>query len=511
MKTKIKQIANNALTTLHSVTDIKDYFAKRDWPLYFISPTNFNMMDMHHWVKGWKNINLLDCFDGQHPDTLVIPDDHTEVLTSAEDINRYLALAPAARALFKAGANPGTNPGTNPSQVLFLFFNAYLEDLCKNDLGLELILPPHALVREVDSKITTTEIGNQVGVFSVPNAVALVGSYAALKAIAARAGLGERWVIQSAYGDSGKTTYFVASEADYDLVSSSIEREDSVKIMRWVCCTGTAIEACATRWGTLVGPLLTELIGAPELTPYAGGWCGNELYESAFTFHQRQQVFAKTITMGDALYRRGYRGYFELDYLIDTDTQEIYLGELNARISGVTAITNMSVFSQKHLPLFLFHLLEYDPSVHLALDIEAFNQLQLEQGALGTASQLILKYTEAPLCVITQAPVSGVYRMEQGRLVLEKASTDRLEALAETQVYVLRIMQQGDYADKGRDLAILFLNQAIRASDGQLNLTGLAWVAALKSSFAFRNLTAEERSAIELVHNPVNVKSGPTQ
>ena len=507
MKINTKQITNNALTTLHSVADIQDYFAKRDWPLYFISATNFNMMDMHRWVKGWKNINLIDCFDGQHPSTLVIPDDHTEVFSSAEAINRYLALAPAAQALF----NAGTHLSANPSQVLFLFFNAYLENLCKNDFCLELILPPNELVREVDSKITTTEIGNQAGVFSVPNVVALVGSYAALKAIAEHAGLGERWVIQSAYGDSGKTTFFIASEADYDLVSTSIEREDSVKIMRWVRCTGTAIEACATRWGTLVGPLLTELIGAPELTPYAGGWCGNELYDAAFTNEQRQQVFTKTKAMGDALYQRGYRGYFELDYLIDLDTQEIYLGELNARISGVTAMTNMSVFSQQHLPLFLFHLLEYDSSVDLTLDIDAFNQLQLEQGALGTSSQLILKYTEKPLRVITQAPVSGVYRMKQGQLVLEKASTDRLEALAVTQAYVLRIMQQGNYACEGGDLAILFLNQVIRGREGQLNTTGLAWVAALKSSFTFRSLTDEERWAAELIHNPVNVKSGPVQ
>ena len=508
---KTKTAASHAMTTLHNVADIKDYFAKRDQSVYFIGPTSFNMMDMHHWVKGWKNINLIDCFDGQHPNTLLVPSDHNDVFTNAEDINRHLALAPAALALFSTDTEQKSRPNANRSQVLFLFFNDYLEHLCKNNLGLDLILPPHELVREIDSKITTTQIGNQAGVFSVPNVMAHVDSYASLEAIAKNAGLGERWVIQSAYGDSGKTTFFIASEADYNLVASEINREESVKVMRWVRCTGTAIEACATRWGTLVGPLLTELIGAKELTPYAGGWCGNELYEAAFTSDQRQQVFAKTKAMGDALYQRGYRGYFELDYLIDLDTQEIYLGELNARISGITSMTNMSVFSQQQIPLFLFHLLEYDPDVHLALDVEGFNQLQLKEGAQGTSSQLILKYTETTLQVMTQAPVSGVYRLEQGRLVLEKASTNRLEALAENQVYVLRIMQQGDYVYEGGDLAILFLNQVIRSSAGQLNTAGLAWVAALKSSFVFRNLTDAERSVTELAHNLVNIKSGPVQ
>ena len=38
-----------------------------------------------------------------------------------------------------------------------------------------------------------------------------------------------------------------------------------------------AIEGVITRHGTLVGPLMAELTGFPELTPYDGGWCGNDV------------------------------------------------------------------------------------------------------------------------------------------------------------------------------------------------------------------------------------------
>ena len=34
--------------------------------------------------------------------------------------------------------------------------------------------------------------------------------------------------------------------------------------------------------------------------------------------------------------QEGYRGFFEVDYLADLDTGELYLGEINPRISGVT-------------------------------------------------------------------------------------------------------------------------------------------------------------------------------
>lgn len=489
--------------TLNSIADIKQYFAENSIPYYFISATNFNLMGMHDWVRGWQNINLVDCFDGRHPQVMIVADDHARVFENIEEINQYLLNSDKARSLFADQQAQGKR-----GRVIFLFFNEQLEAICQA-LNLDIVLPKNNLVREIDSKIVTTELANQVGVYSVPNVLSKITSYAELKKIAGKAGLGERWVVQTAYGDSGKTTFFIASEADYQAVAKKIEAEEIVKVMRWINCTGTAIEACATRWGTFVGPLLTELIGIDALTPYPGGWCGNELYQAAFSADIRRQVQQKTQAIGDALYQRGYRGYFELDYLIDQDSNEVYLGELNARITGISAMTNMSDFSAKHIPLFLFHLLEYDADIDLGLDVNTFNQLMLAEGAAGTAAQMILKYTDDPLKIITQAPVSGVYQLDaESHLVLQQASYNRRAALAENEVYVLRIMSAGEYAYKGGDLAIMFLNCPIRNQQGKLNPLGEQWVGALKHSFQFRQLNQEERSLVELAHNPANVKSG---
>lgn len=488
--------------TLNSLADIKRYFAENELPYYFISASNFNMMGMHDWVREWININLLDCFDGRHPQVLMVENDYSQVFENIEDINIYLLKSARLQKLLPETQDKGNG------RALFLFFDEQIEALCQS-LNLEIILPKNSLVREIDSKIVTTEIGNQAGVHSVPNVLTHISSYTALQRVARENGLGERWVVQTAYGDSGKTTFFISSEADYQAVAARIESEDRVKVMRRVNCTGTAIEACATRWGTFVGPLLTELIGIEVLTPYPGGWCGNELYDAAFSADIRHQVQRKTQAMGDALYQRGYRGYFELDYLIDVDSREVYLGELNARITGISAMTNMSDFGAENIPLFLFHLLEFDPEIDLKLDVDEFNQAMLTQGATGTAAQVIVKYTDEPLKIITQAPVSGVYTLDSdGLLTLKQPGYKRRDALAENESYLLRIMAAGEYAYKGGDLAILFLNRVIRQPDGQLNTEGEQWVSALQRGFQFRNLNQEERSLVELAHNPANVKSG---
>ena len=491
--------------TLKSLADIKRFFAANEIPFYFVSATNFNMMGMHDWVGGWQNINLVDCFDGRHPRVLVVENQHARVFESIEDINHYLLDSPATRTLLADERNKGRG------RAVFLFFDEKLESLCQA-LNLDIALPRNRLVREIDSKIVTTEIGNLAGVPSVPCVLTKVFSYADLQQIMRGAGLGERCVVQTAYGDSGKTTFFIASEADYRAVADKIENEDRVKVMRWVSCTGSAIEACATRWGTFVGPLLTELIGIDSLTPYPGGWCGNELYEGAFPADIRRQVQEKTRAMGDALYRRGYRGYFELDYLIDLDSNEVYLGELNSRITGISAMTNMSDFSAANIPLFLFHLLEYEPAIDLELDVDAFNQTVLANGAAGTASQVILKYTGNHLKIVTEAPVSGVYAIDAlGTLTLKGAGYTRRDALAPDEAYVLRITAAGEYAYKGGDLAIMFMNCIIRESQGGLNPAGEKWVNALRNCFQFRHLSQEERSQVELAHNPANVKGGREQ
>lgn len=486
---------------LDSVSDIKKYYSDNQKPIIFVSPTNFNVMGIHRWVDQWLNITLLDCFDGRHPNILNIKNDSLIAFTSTQDINKYLLTHEKTQKIMSSSAD-----GPKPAFV-FLFFDDVLEQICAS-MGSEVLLPPNKLVREIDSKIMTTELGNAVGVRSVPNVLTKINSFDALKTIAREAGLGDRWVIQAAYGDSGKTTFFIQSETDYSKVSALIEKEDQVKVMRWIRCTESAIEACATRWGTFVGPLMTELIGLEELTPYKGGWCGNELYPDVFSTEVRAQVRQKSQAIGDALYEKGYRGYFELDYLIDLDSGEVFLGEINARITGISAMTNLSDFSDRQIPLFLFHLLEFDPNVDLTLKVGDFNDAVLACGAEGIAAQVILKYAEDPLTIVTNAPVSGVYTLDGDRkLTLMFASHERRDALGPNEIFIMRITSKGDHAYKGCDLAIMFLNTVICEKKGHLNLFGKEMVNALKSLFEFRALNSEERSQVELCNSPGSVKS----
>src|SRR5690606_13056227 len=120
----------------------------------------------------------------------------------------YLLRHPDLKALIR---NRGKDRITN-GKALFLMFDETTEKLCK-ELDLEVCFPPASLRSLVDDKMETTRIGNRARVYSVPNKLVSVKSYEDLCKKTTK--LGDDVVIQTAYGDSGHTTFFVKCEADF--------------------------------------------------------------------------------------------------------------------------------------------------------------------------------------------------------------------------------------------------------------------------------------------------------
>lgn len=229
---------------LRGISDIRRYFHRNEKPVYFISATNFNLIGIDEWVRNFHYINFIDCFDGHHPHVFVPAEIPHRPFTCIEDINNYL-LEHKEVVDYIQRRGPG-------GKAVFLFFDERTEALCK-ELGLDLCFPPAVLRRKVDDKISATKIGDRAGVPSVPNVLGKVRSYVDLRRMSRK--LGNDLVIQTAFGDSGHTTFFISNETDWNKHADEIVNEAEVKIMKRVRCRGSALEACVTRHGTIVGPL----------------------------------------------------------------------------------------------------------------------------------------------------------------------------------------------------------------------------------------------------------------
>jgi len=468
-----------AKTKLRNISEIRRYFHRNEQPVYFISATNFNLLGMDEWVKNFKYINYLDCFDGRHPNVFVPSEIPHDEFQSIEDINNYLLQ-------HKEVIDYVKNRGGKPKFV-FLMFDKDTEKLAKQ-LGAEVWFPKAKLRENMDNKIETVRIGNKAGVPSVPNTLSEVKSYDHLRKVCEKAGIGHDLVLQSAFGDSGHTTFFIKSEEDFRKHEHEIVGEGEIKIMKRINCRGSAIEACATSQGTIVGPLMTELVGFKELTPYRGGWCGNEIFSTAFSQSVRDKARDLTFKFGEQLKKEGYRGYFELDFLIDQDTGDIWLGELNPRITGASSMTNHAAFAHADAPLFLFHLLEFS-GADFTLDVEELNARWADPEMIDSWTQMVIKHTDDSVDILTQAPESGIYRMlDDGRVVFDRFDYHRRAVESENEAFFLRILKAGDYRYEGADLGILVTRGRSMTDGFQLTARSKKWIEGIKSCFAARPL-----------------------
>ncbi|MDQ6844320.1 MAG: biotin carboxylase, partial [Bacteroidota bacterium] len=86
-----KEIILSKTKKLKGISDIRRFFYTNDTPVYFISATNFNLLGADEWVKGFKFITYINCFNPQHPNVFTPKEEvpHEE-FQSIEDINNYL-------------------------------------------------------------------------------------------------------------------------------------------------------------------------------------------------------------------------------------------------------------------------------------------------------------------------------------------------------------------------------------------------------------------------------------
>jgi len=470
-----------ATKMLNNISEIRRYFHRNEDPVYFISATNFNLLGLDEWCKNFKYICYIDCYDGRHPNVFCPSEAPHAEFQSIEDINNYLLQHKEVIDLIKRrGGKP---------KFVFLMFDEKTERLAE-ELGGDVWFPKAELRTRCDNKIETVRIGDKAGVPSVPNTLVEVTSYEQLRKACDKAKIGHDLVLQSAFGDSGHTTFFIKSEEDFRRHEHEIVGQGEIKVMKRIDCRGSAIEACATSAGTIVGPLMTELVGFKDLTPYRGGWCGNEILATAFPTKVRNKARDLTFKFGEQLRKEGYRGYFELDFLIDQKTGDLWLGELNPRITGASSMTNHAAFAHADAPLFLFHLLEFSKKP-FKLDVDKLNKRWADPDMIDSWSQMVIKHTDDSVDILTEAPQTGIYKMlEDGRVVFDRFDYHRRAVESENEAFFLRILKPGDYRYEGADLGILVTRGRSMTKDFELNDRAKRWIHGIKTSFSAKPMDA---------------------
>ena len=143
-------------TTLRGISEIRGFFRTNQTPIYFVSPTAFNLLGIDRWVRNFFFVNYFDSFEGSHP-RVFVPEERPyrefelhrgDLQLPARSTTRCTTSSRSARAR-RQGAS-------------FVFFDEETEALAA-EAGLEVALPSAELRHRLDSKIVTTRLGDEAG------------------------------------------------------------------------------------------------------------------------------------------------------------------------------------------------------------------------------------------------------------------------------------------------------------------------------------------------------------
>ena len=272
---------SETLPTLHGIPDIRAYFRTNQTPVYFVSPTAFNLLGIDRWLRNFFYITYFDSFEGSHPRVFVPHERPYREFESMEDICNYLLGHKEVLDRDRARRRPAARPCSSCSTTR--------PRRPRPRPGWRSRTRPPSCATGWTPRSSPRSSATRPACRARRTCSAAPTPTTSCRRSPTSAGLGDDLVVQTPYGDSGKTTFFIRGERDWDRHAKDIVGQE-LKVMRRINNRAAAVEAALTRHGTIVGPLMNDLIGHPELTPHKGGWCGNDIFPDALSPEHRERA-----------------------------------------------------------------------------------------------------------------------------------------------------------------------------------------------------------------------------
>jgi hypothetical protein len=244
----------------------------------------------------------------------------------------------------------------------------------------------------------------------------------------------------------------------------------------------------------VIGPLLREVTGHPELTPFRGGWTGSEVYPGLVSKAATEECRHIVTAFCEAVRKLGYRGILEVSILHDQNTGASYLGEVNPRISGSSAHSNLTETSGV-LPLFAYHLGHFLGDGLQFSDIPSSRSTWPNIARSSRWSSMIVQEKSDDERVVTSAPESGIYRFsERGELTFVDFAADWHNLSNDgNELYLLRLVSPGWRLTSGVEIAFLMIPRRVQEDVYALTPFSHNLIDQVQALFETRNISALEK------------------
>lgn len=228
-----------------------------------------------------------------------------------------------------------------------------------------------------------------------------------------------------------------------------------------------SITGCVTKYGVLTSRMQTQVIDEPEVVSLAHGsglFCGHDWQYWPYSENSQKQAETICEKFGAFMQKKGYKGIFGLDLLLEKGTGKIYPCECNPRYTGAFPTYTLMQLKDEKIPMEAFHLAE-----HLNLNYEAdFEKVNKSYKTINPCSQLILFNKKSRLVTIAGNLAPGIYEVKNNQLGYKKQSFLPKDIENDQQfIYIDGCPKQGSEVKAFGRLGRLIFGGGILEADGK--------------------------------------------
>ena len=245
--------------------------------------------------------------------------------------------------------------------------------------------------------------------------------------------------IAEATWGGGTGTFFIETEEDYNVyqkrtdelfekLKDTEKHIETVNVAPFIEGISSSVPCCATKFGTLVGSIQTQLVDVPEvgakLDSRSGVYSGHDWVVNEFSEKSQNQANEIAKKFGDFIYKEGYKGIFGLDLIVDKNG-EVWPVECNPRETDAFPVILMLQMEKGAIPFQVFHNLE-----HLGIPYEIdFEEINKTYKTNYIMSQLLMYNKSTKTTVDRKVIKAGAYRLngEELEFIREGFATWHLE------------------------------------------------------------------------------------
>lgn len=293
------------------------------------------------------------------------------------------------------------------------------------------------------------------------------------------------FMLQDEESSGSKGTYAIKSADDYVEAIKLLKkysRGRTIVASQFIHGEPASIQVCITKYGIFNGGIQRQLINSEHLgnshLEGANKWCGGEVgvEYSDFVHHQTQEIAS---IVGSELASHGYKGIFGIDLIINPQ-HEVYVNEINARLTGYSHVISDMQMQDGKIPFMLLHALELGNYEYEVTDTTA---LPSSGRYAKPVSLLIMNNPLDKDLVLKKQIRPGVYRQAGEKVEFVKSGFDLESLTGEDTMVIMSRHNKGDVVERGRRTLKVVKYGKTMTKSGKLTPKAQDTVTAIKRTF----------------------------